>query len=307
MIHLPPYPISMKKSVNRVYKSPLYKLDKDGVVLYKIPYTQKFDYYPVNIAQYALGHYEEFMERRREDCKEEFLKNVDWLLENLTFKGEMAVWLHRYTLPYGYNFKVPWVHGMGQSLGASAILRAYYLTGEKKYLDVVEPIIKSFDVNISSGGVKFVDENGDVWFEEYGVIPPVHILNGFMFILIGLYEMNKYVASERAGVLFSKGILTLKKNIHRYDIGYWSLYDLLHKYPAMWGYHNLHIKQLKVLSEFTGEKIFINYAKRWEDYEKSRIKRIKARLKRGFVHLEKLGVGGAINRYREIREYNKER
>ncbi len=302
MVPIPPYPISMKHFISRPHRLNTHKLDERGVILYKIPYTEKFDYYPVTIAQYALGHYEKYLEKKDEESKKYFFVNVNWLLENLKITDGLGVWEHRYTLPYGYNFKVPWVHGMAQGLGASVMLRAYSLTHDGRYLDAVEPIIRSFEVEIPDGGVRFM-ENGDVWFEEYGVLPPVHILNGFMFILIGLYEAHKYAGLDRAKSLFLEGVKTLKKNIKRYDIGYWSLYDLLHRYPAPKNYHNLHIRQLKVMKQITGEYIFLNYSERWANYEKSKLNVLRAMFKRSVVHVKKLGLVGSMKRYLEVRKY----
>ena len=34
----------------------------------------------------------------------------------------------------------------------------------------------------------FTDEHGNLWFEEYIVSPPTHILNGFMWAAWGVYD-----------------------------------------------------------------------------------------------------------------------
>ena len=41
---------------------PTIKLDEHGVLMYKIPYTNHYDYYPIFMARYSLGHLEMFLE-----------------------------------------------------------------------------------------------------------------------------------------------------------------------------------------------------------------------------------------------------
>ena len=51
------YPISrVEKSLDWL-KMNTRKLDKKGIIMYKIPYTDNFDYYPVEIALFAPVSY----------------------------------------------------------------------------------------------------------------------------------------------------------------------------------------------------------------------------------------------------------
>ena len=49
---------------------------------------------------------------------------------------------------------------------------------DPKYLDAAR---RAFEHPIHQGGVAFTDASGDLWFEEYIVCPPTHILNGFIW------------------------------------------------------------------------------------------------------------------------------
>jgi hypothetical protein len=75
------------------------RLDEKGVILYKVPYTQKFAYYPVEISLYALGNFEMFFDTGEEIYKENFLKQLDWLVDNITIKkilecGNIGLFFH---------------------------------------------------------------------------------------------------------------------------------------------------------------------------------------------------------------------
>ena len=70
-------------------------------------------------------------------------------------------------------------------------------------------------------------------------------------------------------------------NLQRYDAGFWSLYELSGTRLKMFAspfYHRLHIVQLEVLYQLTGEETFRQYTTRWDDYRHSRAKRTAALL-----------------------------
>ena len=55
---------------------------------------------------------------------------------------------------------------------------------------------------------------------------PTHILNGFIWALWGIYDYWLLSSDKNIKILFDKYCDTLSNNIDRYDIGYWSLYEL---------------------------------------------------------------------------------
>jgi len=294
---------SKNETVNYTKRTTI-KLDENGVLIYKIPYTDKFDYYPIFMARYSLGSLELFLDTEDEKYKKEFLTQTEWLLKNLVIKNNFAVWEHDYILPF-YDFKPPWVHGLAQGLGMVALLKAYQLTGKDEYLKASEKVFNSFEVDISKGGIKYIDENGNIWLEEYALSPPPHVLNGFITILFGIHEFHKVTQKKQALKLWNDGIITLKNNLEKYEAGYWSIYDLLRKYPSTISYHRLHIRQLNILHELTGEKIFLDYAKKWENYMNKWKNKKQANIKRGVLHLKRYGVKNSMERYISRKKWQK--
>jgi len=246
-----------------------------------------------------------YLDTKSTDYKEIFLKQADWLVKNIKTKPKgFGVWEHNFILPY-YKFKTPWVHGMAQGLAISVLLRAYQISSDKKYLETAEKTCKAFEVDITDGGVRFVDEEGNTWIEEYALLPPPHVLNGFVFAIFGIYDFYRVTKDEDSLKLFEKETETLGKNIKKYDTGYWSLYNLLDKHPATKSYHELHIKQLDILYKLTNVDIFNEYAKRWKKYLHSSPNRSKAAIKRGLSHIKKYGLIGGIRRYLLIEKWRK--
>ena len=283
---------------------PTIELDEKGVLVYKIPYTKHYDYYPIFMARYGLGNLELFLETGEQRYRQVFMAQVKWLCDNITRGKTCAVWQHQYTLPF-YEFTTPWVHGLGQALGMTALLKAYQLTKKKSYLQLAEQVLLSFDVAISQGGVQYIDEAGDVWFEEYAILPPPHVLNGFITILFGLHEFHRVTHHEKARQLWEKGLTTIIKHIEEFDMGYWSFYDILRMIPATENYHKMHVWQLGVLHQLTGDVIFQRYAQRWEVYASKQTNIKHAFLKRGLVHLQRYGLLGSLQRYRRRKQWEK--
>ncbi len=137
----------------------------------------------------------------------------------------------------------------------------------------------TFQRPIAEGGVAFTDESGDLWFEEYIVSPPTHILNGFIWALWGVYDYALATKEAAAQELFARGVRTLLHNLDRYDLGFWSLYEQSGTRLPMVAsafYHRLHIVQLRVMHRLTGEELFARVADRWESYARSRVNRARA-------------------------------
>lgn len=74
-----------------------------------------------------------------------------------------------------------------------------------------------------------------LWFirryEEYPTSPASFVLNGFIYSLLGLYDLNATVPaslSRDAGHLYEQGMISLKKMLLLFDTGSGTIYDLRH-------------------------------------------------------------------------------
>jgi hypothetical protein len=191
----------------------------------------------------------------------------------------LAVWNHHFNWEYRDTLKAPWYSALAQGQGISLLVRAHKESGDARYLDAARQAFASFQQPIDKGGVAFTDESGDLWFEEYIVSPPTHILNGFIWALWGVYDYFLATRDSSAQELFSRGVRTLLHNLDRYDLGFWSLYEQSGTRLPMVAsrfYHQLHIVQLRVMHRLTGEEAFARVADRWENYARSRTKRTRA-------------------------------
>ena len=235
---------------------------------------------PIAIAQYGLGNYNLWHLTSDDSRRQKFFLVADWLVSHLESNAYgLAVWNHHFDWEYRDTLKAPWYSGLAQGQGISVLVRAHEESGNGAYLDAARRAYASFEHTLSEGGIAFVDECGDLWFEEYVVSPPTHILNGFIWALWGVYDYFLATKESTAHGLFSRGVRTLLHNLDRYDLGFWSLYEQSGTRLPMVAspfYHRLHIVQLRVMHRLTGENKFAEVADRWQAYTASRIKRARA-------------------------------
>jgi heparosan-N-sulfate-glucuronate 5-epimerase len=123
-----------------------------------------------------------------------FFHAADWLLQQQDDKGgwPVGVTLNKDKSKYSQADELTpgWYSGMGQGHAMSVLTRAYASSKEEKYLAAAVKAIDLFELSSSQGGVvaRFLDTSY-VWYEEYPTRPSSFILNGFMYSLLGLYDL----------------------------------------------------------------------------------------------------------------------
>jgi len=254
--------------------------DSGGIPLLDYHGRIGLQYNPIAIAQYGLGNYNLF--RRTGDAarRKKFLLVAEWLGSHLEKNPQgLPVWNHYFDWEYRDTLRAPWYSALAQGQGISMLVRAHRESGDIRYIEAAKLALLSFFKPVTEGGVTFTDEHGDLWFEEYLVSPPTHILNGFIWAAWGIYDYFLATQDQAVQELFAAAVQTLLHNLDRYDLGFWSLYEQSRTRLPMVAspfYHQLHILQLRVMHRLTGEEKFGRVAQRWESYDRSRSKRTRA-------------------------------
>jgi len=256
--------------------------DEKGIPLLDYHGKVGQQYNPIAIAQYALGNYNLARQTENKTYHDKFLINAEWLLENLfaTCYGT-HLWPHHFDFEYFRPLVAPWFSGLAQGQGLSVLLRAFVESGHNEYLEAAKEVLQSLSVPIEKGGVQYKDHNNYLWIEEYLVEPPTHILNGFFWALWGVYDYYLLTKSEEAQKLFNNYTKTILHYLPKYDIKFWSLYELTPQRIqsiASPFYHHLHIVQLEVMYRLTGERMFAEYGERWRAYSKYAFYRFMAKI-----------------------------
>ena len=148
-------------------------------------------------------------------------KNLNWLLNNQDIYGSYH---HDFILPF-YKMEKGWVGGLAQSLAASALKYNNYLDEGKQSIDAL---------------LKKCYNNGVIY--EY---PEIEILNGWIYGIFGLMDfVDEYPEYQKK---LDESLICLKNKLKKYNINGWTAYDYT-GIPATPFYHNLHLKQFKILN-----------------------------------------------------------
>jgi heparosan-N-sulfate-glucuronate 5-epimerase len=263
--------------------------DAAGIPLLNYHGKIGLQYNPIAISQWGLGNFNLYLRSRDAECRRKALAAANWLVKHLQVNSfDVPVWNHLFDWEYRTPLKAPWYSGLAQGQGISLLVRVGQESGRPEFLDAAGRAFISFSKSTEQGGVIFHDQRGDVWFEEYIVSPPTHILNGFIWAAWGVYDYFLATGEKSAETLFDGAVETLRKNLDRYDLGFWSLYEQSGTRLPMVAsrfYHQLHVAQLRLMHRLSGDKIFLQYADRWEKYARSRTKRTRALCYKGAFKL----------------------
>lgn len=248
-------------------------VDENGVLLFE--YKGKKSYHPVYLAQYSLFVLDRYHQSKNEKDLEEVVKIAN-KLTTVALEADGTL-----LFPYVYDFvlhgrryidkmEAPWYSALAQGQVLSLFVRLYEETGDSLYLDLSSKVFNSFyrhkynhDVWISC-----IDQNNNIWFEEYPADMPCFTLNGMVYAIYGIYDFYRITKRADAKELLSASITTIENNIDRYrNEGEVSYYCLKHAVGAA-AYHGIHIQQLNTLYLITGEQRFKETAEEFKgDHE----------------------------------------
>ncbi|MCB0731072.1 MAG: polysaccharide deacetylase family protein [Ignavibacteriae bacterium] len=223
-------------------------------------------YVATDMAGQLIKDYTKFKSEKDSSYLNTIYKYSDWLKTNAEIRNDFAVWPYHFKFTK-YDMDYDWCGSWALGTILSSISRRIEISGDSSFINLAEKTVNTFETKIEDGGILYVDEDKNLWFEEYPTIPPNHVLNGHITGLFGLYDYWRITDNKKAKILFDLGIKTVVDNLDKYDSGYWSYYDQQYPYVADYYYHKgVHIPQLKVLYQITGKKIFKEYVDKWENY-----------------------------------------
>ncbi|XP_066966223.1 D-glucuronyl C5-epimerase B [Macrobrachium rosenbergii] len=203
-----------------------------------------------------------------------FYDAANWLLNHQDEQGGWSIPVPRKVISGVLELESGWYSAMAQGQAMSLLVRAAHHSGDSRYLKAALRATALFSVNSTRGGVRTYFPGGYVWYEEYPTNPSLFVLNGFIYSLLGLYDLKEFSTgtSNNSGDLFDEGMKSLKKLLPLFDTGWGSLYDLRHftthvaPNRARWDYHTTHITQLLLLASVDSDPVISSTAQRWKDY-----------------------------------------
>ena len=221
-------------------------------------------YSPVNIAQYGFMLHADWLEGNSAETMA-MLESCLAVLEELkTENGSHAVWWHDHYAE-SYGIAPPWASAMAQGELISLYLRLWQALDRPSLLDTARKAYRFMQLPVEQSGVRRRDEHGNLWLEEFPSREPSFVLNGFIYALLGLVDLHRVTGDEEVKRDIDECISTLVSRLPDFDTGYWSNYDLQKRELVRYYYQkNVHVPQLAVLEQLTGNAVFGYYRQRWE-------------------------------------------
>jgi len=233
----------------------------------------------VALTQWALGSYERYLAGDGEEWLASALACAEDVMALQQTEGKLVGgWLHPVAFPHTFALPEPWLSAMAQGEGASLLVRLYTETGDERFAEAARRALLPLDLDSSQGGVRAL-LHGGAYPEEYPTSPPSFVLNGGIFAMWGLHDVGVGLDDADRRLDFEQAVDTLAANLHRWDLGYWSRYDLYpHPVPnvASSFYHDLHTTQLRMMHRLSPRPELTETAERWASYTSSRPKQARA-------------------------------
>jgi hypothetical protein len=218
-----------------------------------------------SIARYGLHFLSSFAREGR--VRHQFIARsmAEWLVEHqVEWKNGIGAWVYDYDQPF-YRRRAPWISAAAQGEAISLLLRMSQMGDSKTYEAAAHRAVRAFIHPVAQGGVVQSFPDGSPAFEEYPSTPRSLVLNGLLFALIGLRDYALHFSDAPSQKLFELCVAGLKKNLARYDAGYWTLYDL-HPSRRLAGEKHVRIRVqlLHIIAKLSADDFFARAAKRWE-------------------------------------------
>ena len=233
----------------------------------------------IALGQFGLGCYERFLEGDGPEWLATAVSAAEMMVaDQIVDDTRAGGWGEPEDYQHTFRMRGPWVSAMAQGHCASLLVRVHRETGRPEFADAARRATLPYGVASRQGGVQ-ADLDGRPFPEEYPTEPASYILNGGLYALWGLHDVAVGLGDGDARRLYDEMLETFVANIDRWDLGYWSRYDL---YPhpgvsnaASLSYHLLHINQLRVTNMLTPRPPLVDAADRFEGYAGRRLDRLR--------------------------------
>ena len=163
---------------------------------------------------------------------------------------------------------------MYQGVVISTLVRAYRIDRDEELLELCKKATLVFTRSLEEGGVK-TQESGGSLYEEYPAYPLPRVLDGYLFSLLGLYDLWVETESSEIRGLFEDGIQGLKASVDFWNYrNKWSWYGS-HGYLCPPHYHQLNATLLAILGRLTGDEALQRYAQLWDTNKRTFVDKVE--------------------------------
>lgn len=285
------------------WSDPRGPVDADGLPVSRVD-GETHD--PGEVARYALGNIELYLERGSESRRDRIERAAVWLANHMEFvPGSFGGW----AMPdppraLGGELAPGWFSGAVQGECVSVLVRASLLLGVPRALEAAREAFPAFRTPVDEGGfLREVGEKGHhegaieslAFIEQYAMPErPSMDLLGHVRAVWGILDYRQATDDDEARRLLERCVSGTEFVLDRYDLGYWTRRDLDTAWrgarlPSPAGILDEAVA-LEIIYEMTGRDAFAEAARRRRGYGASARRRLRASLLRAAFRLGNRGA-----------------
>jgi D-glucuronyl C5-epimerase C-terminus len=161
----------------------------------------------------------------------------------------------------------PWVSGLAQGTGIQSMARTAKRMGREA--EIYAQLRSALGVfkTATPEGVRVPTDDG-AEYALYSFAPDLHVINGFVQALVGLYDLGKIAGDTDAQALYVEGERVARRTLPTFDTGAWSLYSRgSSERESDLSYHQLLRSFLRSMCTRTDEPAYCDTELRFAQYE----------------------------------------
>jgi hypothetical protein len=171
---------------------------------------------------------------------------------------------------YYFSFgggRPPWVSGIAQGTAVQSIARVAQRTGrEEEVLPIAKQALGVFKTPTPEG-VRVPTSDG-AEYALYSFAPDLHVINGFVQALVGLFDLGRLAGDAEAQALYAEGERVARRELPTFDTGAWSLYSRgSSERESDLSYHQLLRAFLRSMCTRTDDPVYCDTELRFAQYE----------------------------------------
>jgi len=267
-------------------------VDVDGLPLSR---GDRAAHHPGEVARYALGNLEIYLEGGNESRRDRFERGARWLAESMEFvPGSFGGWaMPAPPRAFQGSLASGWFSGAVQAECVSVLVRASLLLGVERAIEAAREAFPGFRTPAEEGGLlREVGEGGHeraveslALVEEYPMPErPSMALSGHARAVWSIFDYWRATGDSEASSLLERCVEGTEFVLDRYDTGYWTRADL----DSTWRGARLSSRggiaeqalALETLRDMTGRRAFGEAAGRWRRHAASLRSRARASIQR---------------------------
>lgn len=253
-------------------------VDGDGLPLSRGDRTA---HEPGEVARYALGNLEIYLEGGNKSRRDRFERAATWLTDNMEFvPGSFGGW----AMPdppgaFQGSLASGWFSGAVQAECVSVLVRASLLLGVGRAIEAAREAFPCFRTPVEEGGLlREVGEEGHegaveslALVEEYPMPDrPSMGLSGHVRAVWSIFDCWRATGESEAERLLERCVQGADFVLDRYDVGHWTRADL----DSTWRGTRLSSRDgiaeqalmMEIIRDMTGRSAFGDAARRWRQY-----------------------------------------